>query len=72
MLFYFSTPGDEKFIETEVDESKLQIDRYSMKQRNLTSGYVRAVRCVTKLANGYFYTFAYLGIWSLSRRVFGK
>uniref|UniRef100_F1KXC7 Poly [ADP-ribose] polymerase n=1 Tax=Ascaris suum TaxID=6253 RepID=F1KXC7_ASCSU len=46
-----NTPGDEKFIEIEVDESKLQIDRYAMKQRNLTSGYVRAVRCVTKLAN---------------------
>uniref|UniRef100_A0A915ANM2 WWE domain-containing protein n=1 Tax=Parascaris univalens TaxID=6257 RepID=A0A915ANM2_PARUN len=43
--------GDEKFIKIELDESELQIDRYAMKQRNLTSGYVRAIRCVTKFPN---------------------
>ncbi|VDK66707.1 unnamed protein product [Anisakis simplex] len=32
----------------ELDESNLKIDKHTMKQRNLTSGYVRSIRCAIK------------------------
>ncbi|VDM34745.1 unnamed protein product [Toxocara canis] len=50
----FSAANNDEPVEVELDESTLQIHPGTMKQRNVTSGYVRAVRCVTRVENGSF------------------
>uniref|UniRef100_A0A915PS88 Poly [ADP-ribose] polymerase n=1 Tax=Setaria digitata TaxID=48799 RepID=A0A915PS88_9BILA len=48
------------FVEFEVDESKLQIDFNSMKQKNLDSGFVRSVRCAIQNDEGLYRVWEYI------------
>ena len=49
--FWSDSNGQQK-VEFEMDESKLSIDMELMKQKNVTSGYVRSIRCVVVDENG--------------------
>ncbi|KAL3989812.1 Poly [ADP-ribose] polymerase 2 domain protein [Acanthocheilonema viteae] len=46
--------------EIEIDESKLQIDFNSMKQKNLDTGFVRSVRCAIRNDEGVYRVWEYI------------